>query len=700
MISDNYPVEALLRPPVEYFAAAAYFAVAIIILSAPELLMMVPVVSYAAATLMLLRGGQRFLQAFRVRRYQKGLRRLPYYRMSSSKLPVSNQLLFLGKGFSWDQRHTQRLADLERYENRGYKVNSPLYRLSRRIEYKFEHARMAASLILFLQKSRFSPVRPLPPLGGNPALHGVGLLEGERDICISLDDRNGHMLVLGTTRVGKTRLLEIIAAQDIRRGDVTIVFDPKGDADVFRRMFAEAIAADRLDNFFFFHLGYPDVSARYNPVGNFSRVTEVASRIAGQLPGEGQSQAFREFVWRYVNVIAKALTALGRKTDYGQIKYYGEDIEGLFVDYLEHYLGNNVEQHSDWVDRVNEYETLFKIGPKDGGLGKGRGFSDRSDRAMALHKYFKDHEIRDPVAHSLIKTFDFEKGYLDKLVGSLLPLMEKLCTGKTAELLSPNYEDVEDPRPIFDWPQIIRTGGIVYVGLDALSDPEVAAAVGNSMFADLTSVAGRQYKHGTSHGVPGADYKMPRVSILCDEFNELIGDEFIPLLNKAGGAGFQVTVFTQTWSDVIARLNDQAKAGQVGGNLNTLLMLRVKELATAELLTKQLKDVEVNHLMTVSAGKATTEAGEGTNFSATNESRNTTQKMSLIHPQDLTQLSKGQCFGLVDGGKPVKIRLPLPDNSDLDALPENLELIARDMQDRYTTSDSWYQYPSSLQEVT
>jgi hypothetical protein len=32
-----------------------------------------------------------------------------------------------------------------------------------------------------------------------------------------------------------------------------------------------------------------------------------------------------------------------------------------------------------------------------------------------------------------------------------------------------------------------------------------------------------------------------RIAIHADEFNELIGDEFIPLLNKAGGAGFQAT---------------------------------------------------------------------------------------------------------------------------------------------------------------
>lgn len=41
---------------------------------------------------------------------------------------------------------------------------------------------------------------------------------------------------------------------------------------------------------------------------------------------------------------------------------------------------------------------------------------------------------------------------------------------------------------------MIERGGIVYVGLDALSDPDVASAVGNAMFADLTSVAGSLYK--------------------------------------------------------------------------------------------------------------------------------------------------------------------------------------------------------------
>ena len=95
-----------------------------------------------------------------------------------------------------------------------------------------------------------------------------------------------------------------------------IVFDPKGDAGLLRRVYAEAKRAGRARDFYMFHLGFPQVSARYNAIGNFSRITEVATRIANQLPSEGNSAAFKEFAWRFVNIIARALVALGRRPDY------------------------------------------------------------------------------------------------------------------------------------------------------------------------------------------------------------------------------------------------------------------------------------------------------------------------------------------------------------------------------------------------
>ena len=169
---------------------------------------------------------------------------------------------------------------------------------------------------------------------------------------------------------------------------------------------------------------------------------------------------------------------------------------------------------------------------------------------------------------------------------------------------------------VWSGPGVIRSRSVVYVGLDALSDTTVSGAVGNSMFADLVSVAGDLYKHGEAGGLPKLDEtpQKLRICLHADEFNELIGDEFIPMINKAGGAGFQVTAYTQTWSDVEARVGSRAKAGQVAGNFNTLIMLRVKELATAQMLTDQLPRVEVHALTQVSGVNDSSSPGSGVDF--------------------------------------------------------------------------------------
>lgn len=60
-----------------------------------------------------------------------------------------------------------------------------------------------------------------------------------------------------------------------------------------------------------------------------------------------------------------------------------------------------------------------------------------------------------------------------------------------AELLSPDPGNLDDTRPIMDWRKVIESNAVVYIGLDSLSDFEVAAANGNAMFADLTSLAAR-----------------------------------------------------------------------------------------------------------------------------------------------------------------------------------------------------------------
>lgn len=610
-------------------------------------------------------------------RYQWHLRKLPVYRLRADRIPVSHHKLFLGRGFRWTQQHTQRLRDTLKPDVQHYIRPGALHRWARQKEIAWEAAPGLSWLARALRsRSRWNPLAPRPGVGGKPALHAVE--PKEQSVWMDLGERVGHTLVLGTTRVGKTRLAELLITQDIRRGDVVIVFDPKGDAGLLRRMHAEARRAGRLDHFHVFHLGFPEVSARYNAIGNFSRITEVATRIANQLPSEGNSAAFKEFAWRFVNIIARALVALRRRPDYQQVRRYINDIEPLLVEYAGHCARQSGIE--SWDAQVAECASNIKERALPAAL---RG---RSKEAIACMQLLQDQGVYDPVLDGLISAFKYDRTYFDKIVSSVGPLMEKLTTGTIAALISPDYQDAHDPRPIFEWMDVVRHRGIVYVGLDALTDTTVASAVGNSMLADLVSVAGHLYKHGVQAARGETQFKtpvrdpMPVISLHADEFNELIGDEFVPLLNKAGGAGFQVTAYTQTWSDVEARIGSRARAGQVAGNFNTLIMLRVKELDTAAMLTDQLPRVEVFTLMSVSGVDDSSEPGSGIDFKSRNEDRISVSEVPMLSAADMVALPKGQAFCLLEGGQLWKIRIPLPDVRAERSMPDDFEAMAEAMR--------------------
>lgn len=354
------------------------------------------------------------------------------------------------------------------------------------------------------------------------------------------------------------------------------MFDPKGDADLFKRVFMECRRCGRQDTFYVFHLGWPDSSARYNAVGRFGLITEVASRIAGQLSNEGNSAAFREFAWRFVNIIARALVELGHRPDYLLIQRHVVNIDTLFIEYAQHFFAQKAPK---------AWEAIVQI---EGSI---------HERNTPRHMLGRDRRV------------------------------------------------------------------VVYVGLDALSDTEVAAAVGNSMFADLVSVAGHLYKFGLDDGLPGAESRpMAPINVHADEFSELMGDEFIPMVNKGGGAGMQVTAYTQTLSDIEARLGNRAKAGQVIGNFNNLIMLRVRETATAELLTKQLPRVDITSSM----------------------DRITTTSVPLLEPAHIVALPKGQAFALLEGGTLWKLRMPLPTHEPDTDMPADLRALAELMRFKYS----------------
>ena len=654
------PPENVYRPPYEW-TSALVFVVGVVVL----LFMPLPIFSTVPVMVILLAlATKRFLQGKRIYKFRKSLKTLPFYAATPDEVPLSNKALFLGKGFAWTQTHTQRLMMSRLPENIHLTQVSKLYEWARNREI---HGKTDWLTRFLSSNHKLNPVKPLPPVGGFSELHGVEI--EEKDIWIPLSERVGHTVVLGTTRVGKTRLAEILIGQDIRRGDTVIAFDPKGDADLMLSMYIAAHKANRL--FYMFHLGYPDESCRYNPIGDYSRITEIATRIANQLPSEGQSAAFRDFVWRFVNVLAKVFEVVNIKPTYKAIYAAAVNVDDLAEKYFTIVLNRECP---NWKTNFSDYE-LSDSEKKS--LNK----TGRSEESLRLSSYLRSLDIpEDNTTNAMIGILGNEKSYFEKLVSSLYPLLEKLTTGKAAELISPDFYDANDTRPIMDWRKVMEQNAVVYVGLDALTDREVAAAVGNAMFADLTSLAGQIYKYGQGYGQSSKTPKN-KLALHADEFNELIGDEFIPMLNKAGGAGYQVTAYTQTWADVEAKLGSNPKALQMAGNFNTMIMLRVLTENTAQMLTERLPEVRVVTGTLVSGAGDIAEMTKQEDFTSKNEDRISSETVPMLAPSDLCNLPKGQCFALLEGGHLYKIRLPLPKPATDEDVPQNLWQVAERMRE-------------------
>ena len=681
----NYQVESLLTPPVELIAATTYFLAAIAIIFYPSVFMLSKPLAMTFIVLFVYLGYRRLSDAILVIQYQSNIKVLPRYSLSFKDLPVSKKYQFLGRGFAWGQCHLQRVDDL--LSKPQYLQQKWFYRQARLFERKHEHTFLLKYLAIALNIDHsLNPVRPLPEVGGLPYLHGVGLFE-EEDIYINLSERVAHTLVLGTTRQGKTRLAESLITQDIRRGEVVIVFDPKGDSDLMKRCYIEAKRAGRLDKLLIFHLGFPELSSGYSPISEYQRITEVATRIANAIPGEGAAASFKQFVWRYVNVLSRSADLIGKRIDYALLKRYAEDIEPLAKEVLAMYF--DTVAPADWRDTVMAYEGFFNNPDNKKYNKKNEGLNDRRTDVVAMVYYLKNNiKQQDPftemegTVNSIVKTLEYDQKYYDKLIASLLPLLEKLTTGPIAKIISPQKSS---SRPPFTWQKIIREGGIVYCGFDALTDPEVASVVSESMFADLTSVAGEIYKNSSILGSSEAS-ATKKISVHADEINELMGDRFIPMVNKGGGAGIQVTGYTQTQSDIVAKFNSKDKAGQALGNFNTLIMFRVQEIETAEILTKKVNEVVVHQITDVSRASDSSKPETEEQFTSTSEQRVTTERKPLIDASMLMNLPKGQAFALLNGSMPYKLRIPLSKKSDFNEIPNDIHEMAQSMEKIYAVS--------------
>jgi conjugal transfer pilus assembly protein TraD len=244
--------------------------------------------------------------------------------------------------------------------------------------------------------------------------------------------------------------------------------------------------------------------------------------------------------------------------------------------------------------------------------------------------------------------YEHDREHFQKMIASLLPIMNMLTSGDLGDLLSPDSNDPHDTRLITDSARVIRSNQVLYVGLDSLSDSMVGQAIGSIILSDLTAVAGDRYNYGLKNN---------RVNVYVDEVSEVINLPLIQTLNKGRGAGYNATLATQTFADFAAALGDENKARQVLGNINNLISLRVTDAETQKYICDSLPTTRVKYVMQTQGTNSANDTGQA--HSGNIGERLMEEEVEMIPPQILGQLPDLEFFARLVDGRLLKGRIPI-----------------------------------------
>ena len=136
---------------------------------------------------------------------------------------------------------------------------------------------------------------------------GVNMERPTKIVPLSISDsfRNRHTFVFGTTGVGKTRLCENMIEQDIHKGYSVVYFDPKGDQEIFTKIFEVARKANRHRELMLITPIFPEYSAVVDPMAFYFMVDELVGHIISGIQG-GREPFYRNIAKEITTAVITA----------------------------------------------------------------------------------------------------------------------------------------------------------------------------------------------------------------------------------------------------------------------------------------------------------------------------------------------------------------------------------------------------------
>jgi conjugal transfer pilus assembly protein TraD len=356
---------------------------------------------------------------------------------------------------------------------------------------------------------------------------GYRILNPEKSMTIAISDasRKGHFWCFGTTRVGKTRIMENMVEQDIRKGHSVVVIDPKGDIDLFSKIVQVAFEEGRDHELILVTPIFPHLSAVIDPLAYYYMPEELVGHIVSGVE-VGRERFFFNVAYEISLVIVQALIILAA------------------------WAGKTKSFNLNDVKNKMSREELEKL----------KGQIDCIDTGEAKQ-----------LSSDIQKILNSPQDYYGKVSSSLRVALMELTSGNIGKVVGKADENrfidrLEKGKPV-----------IMVVHLGSLITRKAAFTLGKVVISMVQSFVGRVFSSGRR--------VTPPLCLYIDECQNVLYYGIEDLFAKAGGADVWVHGFAQSVSQLYAMIGkDYGNA--ILDNTNTKLFMRVPDTDTASYVAK------------------------------------------------------------------------------------------------------------------
>jgi len=636
--------EQLLRPAYEARAAVAWGAACFWMLGVAFFFHAAKTGLAACALLALILCLARMLAASTLLKYKLSLVGKPVQLIKplalKAAMPRMGGNLWLGWGYRWEQRHTQRAYEI----------------MKRNLDDVYP-----PEWWIKFSKSPIDPRRTK----GLPWIHGLDM--GEKDVLLPFDSLKGHCAVVATTGAIKTRLASLIISQLAMRGDCVIIIDPKGDKELREIARTAAVLSGDPKRFLMLHPAFASDSVRLDLIKNWDRVSQVASRITMVLDSQEDSN-FQQFCWMAVHRITNAMKYIGRRVNIATLKTAMESrtaVENLTTVALRKFFKEECPQLNEVLERAINAKASESASAARNQRG---GLETSSVELAAMYKVFQESvpetedearkqgmPVKPDEMRGLLSILEANREWFGKMIVSITPMLTKLTTDDLKGLLSPDYDDINDTRPIMDMKRIVEGGHIFYLGTDTLADESVGKAMAAMTLADTSAVAAELYNHGGD----GDDGSQPRrIHVFVDEAGDAACAPLIQQANKGRGAGFFIWAMFQTFSDLVDKFGGMPRAKKFMGNMNNLIVGATQDPDTMDQIVDKLGQTSIS-ITSESKGFGSKTEDVGLEFSANNSTSVSERAVEVFPRSLLPSLPDLHYVGFFNRGELVKGRIPV-----------------------------------------